>query len=156
MVGADRAARIVLIGDGKEPEMKKAWLPGALAGALILGGCVMEQQQGCTCTMEYRYFPVVVADASGGVDSAVVHTYRVSDGKELKRDTTSWPGRPKGSVVVFSDGNTNDFPKGMDKMEVRVTASKGGKSGEERYVFTTTDCRCHFDKLSGKDTLLIQ
>ena len=136
--------------------MAKAWKWWALGvcGA-VWAGCVMEQTQ-CACTEEFRSFGIVVRDADGPVDSARVRIFRVSDDKELSHDTTWLPNPDKGHVVAFSDNNLKDIPANARTMEIRVVATRGAKTGEERMTLGTQECRCHVEKVAGKDTVLIK
>lgn len=128
-----------------------------LAGMAWLNqGCSMTSDE-CVCTTEFRYQEAVVLDdLAQAVDSASVRLYRVSDNKELAAPEQLKGLQQKGTVVVFSDGYSGDFPKGSSRMEIRAVVSKGAKTGEEGYVFGQDECGCHFEKISGKDTIIIR
>lgn len=126
----------------------------ASGGAALVGGCTMASEE-CMCTMDYRGFNAVVIDASGArVDSATSKTVRLPDGKELALDA-GW-GRDAGRVLLFSDGNLKDIPEGRRQVDLRVTVSKGGKTASGDYTMSTDECRCHVDKGSGPDTLVLR
>jgi hypothetical protein len=88
------------------------------------------------------------------VDSADVRLIRTSDGKALALPTGGMPA--KGRVAIFINGIARDFPGGERELEVLVTAKKGNKSGEQKFLLTTDECRCDFEVASGRDTLILK
>lgn len=128
-----------------------------LAGmAWISQGCSIASDE-CVCSTEFRYQEAVVLDElSQPVDSASVRLYRVSDNLELKTPDQHEGFRQKGRVVIFSDGYAREFPAGKSQLEIRAVVSKGARTGEERYVFSQDECGCHFEKVSGRDTIIIR
>lgn len=130
---------------------------GILSGmAWLSQGCYMVSDE-CVCTTDFRYHQVVVLDElSQPVDSASVRIYRVSDNKEITSADQDKGLREKGKVVVFSDGYASEFPEGRSRLEIRAVVSKGARTGEERYVFSQDECGCHFEKVSGRDTIGIR
>lgn len=125
---------------------------GCLAGAL--SGCVMKSD--CVCDLMAKAYSVHVRDAAGPVDSAQVRIYRVSDGADLTAtlgDGDSF--RMPGTAVIFTDAITSKIPRG-GSMVVRAKVTKGAESGEALYTVATDDCRCHFEKTAGPDTLVIR
>ena len=123
--------------------------------AWIGHGCILPGSQECICDSSFHWKEAVILDAQAKpIDSAAIAVVRTADGKPLKTPNQSYAG--KGKAVIFDDGIVGEFPAGKPEMEIRVTASKGGKSGEELFVVTTTECRCHFEVKSGRDTVEIR
>ncbi|MDB5048474.1 MAG: hypothetical protein JWO30_1545 [Fibrobacteres bacterium] len=132
------------------------------AGALLLGaiwfmqGCVFPIGTGCACDEMYMWKEVTILDEQGNpVDSALITVVRTADGKALTVPEHNLITK-KGNTVIFDDGITRQIPDGKTEMQIRVTASKEGKSGEELFVVGITECRCHFEVKSGRDTLVIR
>jgi hypothetical protein len=127
-----------------------------LGAAWLNQGCTLASDA-CPCTTEFRSQSAHIVDGQAQpVDSAAIQVFRVSDNKEIGPIDQGSVMRRKGEAVIFHDGLTNDFPAGKTSMEIRVVATKGSKSGEERYVMGMDGCGCHFEKVSGRDTITVR
>jgi hypothetical protein len=63
-----------------------------------------------------------------------------------------------GPALVFPDSMNGHFPAGAAKMDIRVAASKGGRSGEGSHTvaWDDPDCRCNIGEAAGQDTLVLR
>ncbi|GEM_PF-5598115 len=141
----------------------KKWLGAVLGmgiltlGAAWFGGCTLLSDERCACDAMYVWKEVVVVDGNGvPVDSAVITVVRASDGNPYKVPDNGFIDKKPGHAMAFDDGILNEIPSGKLEVAIRVTASKGGKSGEQIFVVASQKCRCHFEVKSGRDTVVIQ
>jgi len=123
-----------------------------IVGSILLFGSCSLLEDNCICTQEFVMYTVLVFDNSNQpVDSLTVEIKNVRTGKIYTFLEKIYLG--KGVYQVMNDGYTKEFTE-----EPEVIVFKGSKSGaevESVYLFNTDKCRCHVQKLSGKDTLKI-
>jgi hypothetical protein len=107
------------------------------------------------CTEEYRFFLVTVVDTLGlPVDSLDV-TIRDKDGDELDVLQESNPFGP-GNYTVLNDSFTQLFCSCTTPEIIYFSATDGGRIATGEYLFNTDKCRCHINKVSGPDTLVLR
>jgi len=109
----------------------------------------------CMCTEEYRFFLVTVVDTLGiPVDSLDV-TIRDKDGDELNVVQDPHPFGA-GKYTVLNDSFTQMFCSCTTPEKIYFSASDGIRIAAGEYLFNTDKCRCHINKVSGPDTLVIR
>jgi hypothetical protein len=127
-----------------------------LGAAWLNQGCTLASDA-CACTTEFRSQSAYIVDGQAQpVDSAAIKVFRVSDNKEIGPIDQGLFQSRKGQALIFTDAETDEFPGGKTTMEIRVVATKGTLSGEERYVMGIDGCGCHFEKVSGRDTITVR
>ena len=109
----------------------------------------------CMCTEEYRFFLVTVVDTLGvPVDSLDV-TIRDKDGDELNVLQDSHPFGA-GKYTVLNDSFTEMFCACGTTQKVYFSATDGSRITKGEFMFITDECRCHINKISGPDTLILK
>jgi len=109
----------------------------------------------CMCTEEYRFFLVTVVDTLGvPVDSLDV-TIRDKDGDELNVLQDSHPFGA-GKYTVLNDSFTEMFCACGTTQKVYFSATDGSRITKGEFMFNTDECRCHINKISGPDTLILK
>ncbi len=136
------------------------WVPGRPPPAIVLAvvsttvlACTDPVDQ-CTCTEEFRAYPVTVVDVAGQPVSDVLLTRtHVPTGVILE---PTWLGMPApGVYIVADDGLIDVFSSDGDA--VWVTGEKGDASFQADFVFAVPDpCRCHVEQRAGPDTVVIR
>lgn len=109
----------------------------------------------CLCTEEYRFFLVTVVDTLGvPVDSLNV-TIRDKDGDELNVVQDPHPFGA-GKYTVLNDSFTQMLCSCPTAEKIYFSATDGNRIAAGEYLFNTDKCRCHINKVSGPDTLVIR
>lgn len=109
----------------------------------------------CMCTEEYRFFLVTVVDTLGiPVDSLDI-SIRDKDGDELDVLQESHPFGP-GNYTVLNDSFTQMFCSCTTPEKIYFSATDGSRIATGEYLFNTDKCRCHINKVSGPDTLVLR
>ena len=104
----------------------------------------------CLCTEEFRSFTVTVFDGAGApVEGMSLTVTRTRDGFEYPAGHDL--GFTPGTYSILDDGAKRDVGAAE---AVQVVATKNGVSVTGSYVFSTDDCMCHINKVSGPDTLV--
>ncbi len=123
-----------------------------ILGFILLFGSCSLLEENCICTQEFRMYTVFVIDNSNKpVDSLDVEIKNARTGKYYLFLEKIYLG--KGVYQVMNDGYTKEFTE-----EPELIVFKGSKFGvtvESDYLFNTDRCKCHVQKLLGKDTLKI-
>ena len=109
----------------------------------------------CLCTMEYRYTLVTVVDTLGvPVDSLTV-TIKDKDGDELNvQQESSLFG--VGKYTVLNDSFTHIMCVCGTPQKIYFFATDGNRVANGEFMFNTDDCKCHINKVSGPDTLVLR
>jgi len=109
----------------------------------------------CLCTEEYRFYLVTVVDTLGiPVDSLDV-TIRDNDGDELNVVQDPHPFGA-GKYTVLNDSFTDMFCACGTNQKIYFFATDGNRIANGEFMFNTDDCKCHINKVSGPDTLVIR
>ena len=109
----------------------------------------------CLCTTEYRYVLVTVVDTIGvSVDSLEV-TIKDKDGNKLdvKQEADVFGS---GKYIVLNDSFTELFCSCTEAEKIYFSATDGNGIAAGEYLFNTDRCRCHINKVSGPDTLVLR
>lgn len=121
---------------------------------IVLFSCSTVDED-CLCTEEYRFFLVTVVDTLGvPVDSLNV-TIRDKDGDELNVVQDPYPFGA-GKYTVLNDSFTQMFCSCTTPEKIYFSATDGNRIAAGEYLFNTDKCRCHINKVSGPDTLVIR
>ena len=109
----------------------------------------------CMCTMEYRFYLVTVIDMLGvPVDSLTV-TIKDKDGDELDvQQESSIFGA--GKYTVLNDSFTHIMCACGTPQQIYFSATDGNRVANGEFIFNTDECRCHINKVSGPDTLVLR
>ena len=134
--------------------MKPTWFGWkALAVTVVLTLAACNDPAGsCACTEEFRYFTVTVLDdATQPATNVALTRTNLRTGKVLE---PGWLGDlVPGVYLVADDGLVSEFSTGGDTL--RVTGVQGGATFTADYVFAVDACRCHLQRVSGPDTVII-
>ena len=109
----------------------------------------------CMCTEEYRFFLVTVVDTMGVPVDSLTIMIKDKDGDELdvqQQDQIFGPGK----YTVLDDSFTKMFVSPAVSEKVTFTATDGTRNVTGEYLFNTDKCRCHINKVSGLDTLVLR
>lgn len=121
-----------------------------LSLSLIISSCTTETEN-CICTQEFRVVIVLVMDESGS--PVVGLTSTVSDDKGgLFNFDGEYP--LSGYYTVMSDKYVNKFSTLPGR--IFFTASSDSTIANGEYLINTDRCKCHIQKISGPDTLIIR
>jgi hypothetical protein len=109
----------------------------------------------CMCTMEYRFYLVTVVDTLGvPVDSLSV-MIKDKDGDELDVQQESYPFGA-GKYTVLNDSFTDMFCACGKPQAIYFSATEGRRTANGEFSFNTDECKCHINKVSGPDTLVLR
>jgi hypothetical protein len=109
----------------------------------------------CLCTEEYRFFLVTVVDTLGVPIDSLTVTIRDKDGDELNVLQESHPFG-LGKYTVLNDSFTQMFCSCTTPEKIYFSATDGSRIATGEYLFNTDKCRCHINKISGPDTLVLR
>ena len=114
-----------------------------------------EIDKDCLCTEEYRFFLVTVVDTLRvPVDSLTV-TITDKDGDEL--DVTQDPNPfGAGKYTVLNDSFIQMFCACTTPEKFYFSATDGIRTANGEFMFNTDECKCHINKVSGPDTLVLE
>ncbi|MDT3695318.1 MAG: hypothetical protein B6D44_00780 [Ignavibacteriales bacterium UTCHB2] len=121
---------------------------------LILFSC-SEIEKDCICTGEFRFYLVTVVDTLGvPVDSLTV-IIKDKDGDEL--DVQQDPFfLDEGKYTVLNDSFTHImFAYGTPQV-IYFSVTDGIRAAKGEFMFNTDECKCHINKVSGPDTLVLR
>lgn len=130
------------------------YLLGVILIFIALNSC-SDLDEDCMCTEEYRFYLVTVIDTLGvPVDSLTV-TITDKDGDEL--DVTQDPNPlGAGKYAVLNDSFIQMFCSCGTSQTIYFSATDGNRIAEGEYLFNTDECKCHINKVSGQDTLVLK
>ncbi len=124
-----------------------------LAFAAVFFSCdAFSDLKNCICTEEFKVYTVKVIDRNKRpLDSLRVRIYNPSTGRDFDIEQTYAPYE-SGVYVVMTDAYTHSLQEGGEA--VIFEAENDTLSASGQFYFTTDDCRCHVEKISGPDTLM--
>jgi hypothetical protein len=109
----------------------------------------------CMCTEEYRFYLVTVVDTLGiPVDSLEV-TIRDKDGDELNVLQDPHPFGA-GKYTVLNDSFTDMFCACGTTQKIHFSVTDENRIANGEFMFNTDECKCHINKVSGPDTLVLR
>lgn len=114
-------------------------------------GCAEAPSNSCACTEEFRTYVIVVVNAAGTpVTNLTPSVTLVRTGQAI----TPRASPVGGTYPVLSDAELPLIQSSGDM--VRFEVASGQESGTADITFAATPCRCHIEKVSGPDTLVLQ
>ena len=122
--------------------------------AVLIYSC-SEVDNDCICTEEFRSYLVTVVDTIGVPVDSLTISIKDKDGDELdvrQQDQIFGPGK----YTVLDDSFINLFVSPAVSEKVTFTATNGTRNVTGEYLFNTDKCRCHINKVSGSDTLVLR
>ena len=121
------------------------------AAVLSLIGCAEASSNSCACTEEFRTYVIVVVNAVGTpVANLTPSVTLVRTGQPI----TPLASPVGGTYPAFSDAELPLVQSSGDL--VRFEVASGQASGTADITFAATPCRCHIEKVSGPDTLVLR
>jgi hypothetical protein len=109
----------------------------------------------CMCTEEYRFYLVTILDTlSAPIDSLDI-AIRDKDGDELNVQQESHPFG-EGKYTVLNDSFTDMFCACGTTQNIYFSATDGNRIANGEFMFNTDKCKCHINKVSGPDTLVLR
>lgn len=114
-----------------------------------------EIDKDCICTEEYRTYLVTVVDTLGiPVDSLNI-TIKDKDGDEL--DVQQEPYYlGEGKYTVLNDSFTHIMCACGTPQAIYFSATDRIRTANGEFLFSTDECKCHINKVSGPDTLVLR
>ena len=109
----------------------------------------------CMCTEEYRFYLVTVVDTLGVPIDSLDITIKDKDGDELNVLQDPHPFGA-GKYTVLNDSFTDMFCACGTTQKIYFSATDGNRSASGEYLFNTDECKCHINKISGPDTLILK
>lgn len=107
----------------------------------------------CICTQEFRFSTVFIADNNlNGIDSLLTESKNKLSGEKYQLYQDDFWG--KGNYIVMDDSYTIKFSQ--VPTQVVFSAKKSGIDIEADYFFNTDECKCHINKVSGPDTIIVR
>lgn len=114
-----------------------------------------EIDKDCLCTEEYRTYLVTVVDTLGVPVDSLNITIKDKDGDEL--DVQQEPYYlGEGKYTVLNDSFTHIMCTCGTAQAIYFSATDGSKIANGEFMFNTDDCKCHINKVSGPDTLVMR
>jgi len=109
----------------------------------------------CMCTEEYRFYLVTVVDTLGFPADSLDVTIRDKDGDELDVAQDPYPFGA-GTYTILNDSFTQMLCSCTTPEKIYFSATDGNRIAAGEYLFNTDECKCHINKVSGPDTLVIR
>jgi hypothetical protein len=105
----------------------------------------------CPCTMEFRMITVVVVDESGNPVLGLVTTIKDDSGKVyyVYNDPQFSPGH----YTVLDDNYVGELT--TQPKRFLFTGAKDSLTINGEFFINTDECKCHIEKVSGPDTLVL-
>jgi hypothetical protein len=110
------------------------------------------EEEDCPCTMEFRMITVVVVDSTNNLVLGLTTTVKDDSGKvyDVYNDPLIFPGH----YTVLDDNYVTELttqPKRFLFNGVKDSLSVNGE-----FFVNTDKCKCHIEKVSGPDTLILR
>ncbi|HKB85397.1 MAG TPA: hypothetical protein VKD08_04455 [Ignavibacteriaceae bacterium] len=117
---------------------------------LLLSSCATETED-CICTDEFRVITVLIINETGSPVEGLQTTVRDEKGKSYNPEEGTLYA---GYYSIMTDKYVTDFT--TDSKKIYFTASSDSMNVNGEYFINTDRCRCHINKISGPDTLVIK
>lgn len=117
--------------------------------------CCSEIDTDCICSEEFRSYLVTVVDTLGApVDSLnVTIKNKYGDELDVKQDPYFFDD---GKYTVLNDSFTQLFCSCGTTQKIYFSATDGSRNASGEFMFNTDKCKCHINKVSGPDTLILK
>ncbi len=112
-------------------------------------------EEDCICTDEFRFYLVTVVDTLGVPVDSIDVIIRDKDGNELNVVQESHPFGP-GKYTVLNDSFTQMFCACGTSEKIYCSATDRNRIANGEFLFNTDKCKCHINKVSGPDTLVLK
>lgn len=128
----------------------KLILLGICLSLLLFYSC--SEGEDCPCTMEFRMITVVVVDTTDNLVLNLTTTVKDDSGKvyNVYYDPTIFPGH----YTVMDDNYVSELSTNPKRF--LFTGSKNSLSVNGEFFINTDKCKCHVEKVSGPDTLILR
>ena len=121
---------------------------------LLAGGtwaCSSQTIEGCLCGTTFLEAIVIVVNTQGEpVTGVAITVTRVDTGESLEFEQT---GLSPGIYIILDDRSAPVLDEAGEV--IRVDGTKGAASFTQDYVFGTDSCRCHIQRVSGPDSVVM-
>lgn len=122
--------------------------------SLITFSC-SEIDKDCLCTEEFRSYLVTVVDTLGTPVDSLDVTIKDKDGDELDVQQEQY-FLDDGKYTVLNDSFTHIMCTCGTLQKIYFSATNGSRIATGEFMFNTDECKCHINKVSGPDTLVIR
>jgi hypothetical protein len=120
---------------------------------LVVNSC-SDLEEDCICTEEYRTYLVTVVDSLGFPVHSLDVAIKDKDGDELNvQQDPYYLGTDK--YTVLNDSFTHIMCTCGSPQVIYFSATDGIRTANGEFSFNTDKCRCHINKISGPDTLVL-
>jgi hypothetical protein len=110
------------------------------------------EEEDCPCTMEFRMITVVVVDTSNNLVLGLATTVKDDSGKvyDVYNDPLFFPGH----YTVMDDNYVSELS--TQPKRFLFTGVKDSLTVNGEFFVNTDKCKCHIEKVSGPDTLILR
>ena len=122
--------------------------------SLITFSC-SEIDKDCLCTEEFRSYLVTVVDTLGTPVDSLNVIIKDKDGDELDVQQEQY-FLDEGKYTVLNDSYTHIMCTCGTPQKIYFSATDGSRIATGEFMFNTDECKCHINKVSGPDTLVIR
>lgn len=124
-----------------------------LISITVFSSC-SEIDKDCLCTEEFRFYLVSVVDTLGNPVDSLTITIKDKDGDELDVQQDQY-FLDEGKYTVLNDSFTHIFCSCGTPQTIYFSATDGNRTANGEFLFNIDECKCHVNKVSGPDTLLL-
>lgn len=114
-----------------------------------------EIDKDCLCTEEFRSYLVTVVDTLGTPVDSLDVTIKDKDGDELDVQQDQYFVN-ESKYTVLNDSFTHIMCSCGTPQIIYFSATDGNRIATGEFMFNTDDCKCHINKVSGPDTLVLK
>lgn len=122
--------------------------------ALLFASCSTIDKD-CLCTEEYRFFLVTVVDTLGVPVDSLTITIKDKDGDELDVQQDQY-FLDEGKYTVLNDSFIHIMCSCGIPQTIYFSATDESRIANSEFMFNTDECKCHINKVSGPDTLVLR
>ena len=117
---------------------------------LFIYSCIDDED--CPCTMEFRMITVVVVDTTNNIVLGLTTIVKDDSGKvyDVYNDPTFFPGH----YTVMDDNYVRELT--TQPKRFLFTGVKDSLTVNGEFFVSTDKCKCHIEKVSGPDTLILR
>ena len=122
--------------------------------SIIISSC-SEIDKDCACTEEFRSYLVTVVDTLGIPVGSLTVTIKDKDGDELDVQQDQYFTN-EGKYMILTDSFTHIMCACGTPQKIYFSATDGSRTANGEFMFNTDECKCHINKVSGPDTLVLR
>jgi len=119
----------------------------------LLFSYACSEEEDCPCTMEFRMITVVVVDELNvPVTTGLLTTVKDDSGRvyNFVNDQQIFPGH----YIVMDDNYVGELT--TQPKRIFFTGAKDSLTVNGEFFVNTDECKCHVEKVSGPDTLILR